>query len=254
MPKARASDRELSQWLGPAALARRRWERNLGWYQSCAAEQSALVGATSIGPEHLLLALVAPGEDSVAAQALRQSGIDYEQLRGAATRLAGARVIPGGRRRLAGTFAPRWYGLQGRADGLAAGLGAKRIEAEHLLLALLWEPGGSHSWLLEELGCSRRTIQAKLATLGVKVPTGHPPLKDDTRWGDRVVMRIPTRDAWELASFVQHLLPTGAPFGFNFDSTTIWFMAGEGIDLAPLVRKARRQQRAHQRRQVESQG
>ena len=59
---------------------------------------------------------------------------------------------------------------------------------------------------------------------------------------------MPSSDAWELASLVTTLIPEGAPIGFNFNRTTAWFHSGEGVNLAAIVRKARRQQLAHRRR------
>jgi hypothetical protein len=148
----------------------------------------------------------------------------------------------------ASTYSPSWYRFVGRVEGLAAGLGAKPIGPEHMLLGLLWEPHPVHAGFFEEHGTSSRAIQRRLAKLGPTVPPGQPPLKDDTRWGDYVTIRVPGRDAWELASLIRQLCPEGAPFGFNFNSTHAWFHTGEGIDLAPLVRRARRSQRARQRR------
>ena len=40
---------------------------------------------------------------------------------------------------------PSWYTLQGRADAFAVVLGAKQVQAEHLLVALLWQPNGFHA-------------------------------------------------------------------------------------------------------------
>ena len=234
------------QWLGPNARARRRWERGLYAYHGKASEQARLVRSTTVGTQHVLLALLAPGEDSVATQALVHSGITYELVHARAVQVAGSSSRRG--RAFGSTFSPSWYGFVGRVEGLAAGLGAKLIGPEHMLLGLLWEPHPVDSGFFEEHGTSSRAIQRRLAKLGVSVPPGQAPLKDDTRWGDFVTLRVPGQDAWELANLVRQLCPEGAPFGFNFNSTRAWFHSGAGIDLVTLVRRARRSQRARQRR------
>jgi ATP-dependent Clp protease ATP-binding subunit ClpA len=209
--------------------------------------QSEILGDGHVGTEHLLLALVAPDETSIAARALRESGVDYDSLRDAAA----ARGTPARRRRdtSGGTFPPAWYTLEGRAEGFAVALGAKQLDAEHFLLALLWHRSGVHESLLKDLGVSRQTVKSKLAKLGAVVPRGRPPARDDTRWGDTFTIRVPRKDAWELASLTLALLPEGAPFAFNFDRDKTWFNSGQGVDLAPLVRRARRRQIARHRRQ-----
>jgi hypothetical protein len=145
-------------------------------------------------------------------------------------------------------MSPSWYTLAGRADAFAVTLEAKQIRAEHLLLALLWEPNGFHDYLLAQVGATRRLVHRNLRRLDVAVPKALPPREDDTRWGTYATVRIPGAQAWELASFVRKQLPEGSPFGFNFNTTHAWFHAGEGIDLLPLVRRARRQQMAQRRR------
>ena len=134
------------------------------------------------------------------------------------------------------------------AHDVAAGLGANRVAPEHILLALLWKPDGIHTALLNDLGVSRRAVQRMLSKLGATVPRGYPPAPDDTRWGETFTIRIPSSDAWELANRTLRLIPEGAPMAFNFDHSKAWYTSGEGVDLAPLVRKARRQQLADQRR------
>ena len=235
------------QWYGAAAKAEQKWLRAKGRYMARAHHQSEILGDTHVGTEHLLLALVAPDETSTAARALRESGVDYDSLRDAAI----ARGNPARRRRekSGGTFPPAWYILEGRAEGFAVALGAKQMNAVHFLLALLWHRSGVHASLLEDIGVSRQTIKSKLAKLGAVVPRGRPPARDDTRWGDTFTIRVPGKDAWELASLTLALLPEGAPFSFNFDRDKTWFTSGQGVDLGPLVRRARRQQTGRHRRQ-----
>jgi ATP-dependent Clp protease ATP-binding subunit ClpA len=233
------------QWYGPAARAERKRHAKERAYTSAALSEAERLGDSFAGAEHLLLALVAPEQQTIAARALRECGVEYDALRALfdvkPARKSGPRTHP-----------PAFYGLRGRAEGIAVAFGAKQVEAEHLLLAMLWESHTRTTTLLEQLGTSARAVQRRLATLGARVPPGQPPGRDDTRWGKDVVIRIPDSDAWELASRLQELLPEGAPVGFNFNATSAWYRSGEGIDLAPIVRKARRQQLAERRREPEA--
>jgi ATP-dependent Clp protease ATP-binding subunit ClpA len=230
-------------------MAQRRWASVEISYMAKASAQADLLADTHVGPEHLLLALVAPEETSVAASALRQSGAEYEALLAFAERARTGIPRPHGRNRARGKgMSPSWYTLEGRADAFAVSFSAAKVQAEHLLLALLWQQNGPHNRLLKGVGVNRRSVYRQLKKLGAAVPTTPPPADDDTRWGDFVTVRVPRGHAWELASFVRKQLPEGAPIGFNFNQTHAWFHTGEGIDLLPLVRRARRQQLAHRKR------
>jgi hypothetical protein len=235
-----------NEWYGPAARARRRWERGLNQYMITAGRQAVLAGTSWIGTEHALLALIAPGERSVAARALTASGIEYEPLFKAVQRLAEAPQWPGRRRHGPPQQNPAFYVLHGRAEGFAAAQDAKAIGPEHLLLALLYSQG-VHSRLIDQFSSGRKVLRT-LGKLGAPVPRRLPPAADDIRWGERVWFKAPQSDAWGLASLVQRLLPDGAPFGFNFSDTDVMFHTGEGIDLKPIIRRARRQQLRQKRR------
>jgi hypothetical protein len=236
------------RWYGPAARERYRWAGSLNWYGARAGEQAMALGVDHIGTEHVLLALVAPGMTSKAAAAMRAAGATHEKLTAAARERQGKvkRMRPS---RQGNTFTPSWYQMTGAARGFAAAQGASAIAAEHILLALLYEPTGAHGAIIYGAGTSPRRIRTKLAALGVDVPAQQPPRPDDTRWGDEVAIRVPGSDAWALASRVAKLKPEYAPLRFHFNATTVWFTSGEGVDLHSIVRKARRQQLALQRRE-----
>src|SRR5262245_40323258 len=165
------------QWYGPTARAERKRHAKEHGYTSAALNEADRLGHSYVGAEHVLLALVRPGESTVAARALRETGVDYDALHSllsedgrASARTSTARAFP-----------PAFYGLCARADGLAIAFGAKQVEAEHLLLAMLWQPYTRITILLEQFGTSERAVQRKLAQLGAKVPPGQPPGRDDTR-------------------------------------------------------------------------
>jgi hypothetical protein len=232
------------EWYGPAARAQRRWVENRYRYLARADREAAALGDTHCGPEHLLLALVAPTETTLAARALRECRARYDALLEVALRDRPKRTAQRSWR----TQPPVMYAIGGRADGLAAALGAKRVEPEHLLLALLREPDGYLLTLLKQVGASPDAVQRRLARLGAAVPPRRPPREDDTRYGETITLRIGENDAWALASLVHSQLSEGAPFDFNFNTTSVWFTSGEGIELGPIVRRARRRQLAERRR------
>jgi hypothetical protein len=233
------------QWYGPAARAERKRHERQHQYTARAMAEADRLGHRYVGAEHLLLALVAPEEQTLAARALRECAVDYDALR---THLNGdtpARPLKSRAR----AYPPAFYKLASCADGIALAFGAKQVEAEHLLLAILWESHGRTRRRLEQFGTTPQAIQRRLAKLGAQVPPRQAPGPDDTRWGEYVTVRIPSTDAWELASRVRELLPEGAPVAFNFNASSAWYRTGEGIDLASIVRKARRQQLADRRRE-----
>jgi hypothetical protein len=66
---------------------------------------------------------------------------------------------------------PAMRSIRARAEGLAAGMGSTRVLDEHVLLALLWEPGPPFAvWLIEMLGVTREQLLAELGRRGVEAP------------------------------------------------------------------------------------
>jgi hypothetical protein len=231
------------QWYGPTARAERKRHAKVHEYTSRAMDEADRLGNRYVAAEHLLLALVVPEEQTLAARALRECGVEYEALRTLLNGDGSSRPL----KPRARAYPPAFHALQACADGIAVGFGANAVEPEHLLLAILWESHGRTRSRLEQLGTTPQAVQRRLGKLGARVPPRQPPGPDDTRWGEYVTVRIPGNDAWELASRVRELLPEGAPIAFNFNSASAWYHTGEGIDLAPIVRKARRQQLADRR-------
>lgn len=91
-----------------------------------AAKEAETLGLNSMGPDHLLLALIHPEDDTPASRALRNSGGDYDKLLATVTvRSPGASTLSGDKRWI--TVDPASREVMGRAEGLAAGLGATRI-------------------------------------------------------------------------------------------------------------------------------
>src|SRR4029079_8235136 len=113
----------------------------------------------------------APEERTLAARALRDSGVDYDALR---TLLRGdGRSRPP--RSSARAYPPAFYAMDARADGIALAFGAKQVEPEHLLLAILWESQSRTRSRLEQLGTTPQAVQRRLRELRARGPPGHPP-------------------------------------------------------------------------------
>jgi ATP-dependent Clp protease ATP-binding subunit ClpA len=138
---------------------------------SAAVTEAASFGERHVVSDHVLMALCAPGEDTVAAGALRAAGVTYDELRGTV-----ARVHRKDEKRLAP--ADEWIystgsssQVEGLAQGLAAGLGADDVRAEHVLLAFLWEPLLLYH-LVPDYDATRKAVLARLVEEGVRVPAG----------------------------------------------------------------------------------
>ena len=104
-------------------------------------KQADDLGHGFVGDGHFLLALLDPADESLAAEALRASGLTREAYRRVLARLYGSEEVesvrdPSGRE---GGPNPALYATMGRAQGLAAGLGATQTSREHLLVAILWD-------------------------------------------------------------------------------------------------------------------
>jgi ATP-dependent Clp protease ATP-binding subunit ClpA len=132
-----------------------------------AARISGRLGHDWIASEHLLLALVAA--DTRSARALRACGLVCGDLfetvsrwpsrRGRLRHPTGDRLILGEAQR-----------ILARAEGIAVGRGCG-LDCEHVLLALLWEPGEPAALrLLEDAGVSRATVLSELRRHGAPVP------------------------------------------------------------------------------------
>jgi hypothetical protein len=185
------------------------------------------LGHTWIGVDHFVLALLRPADQSIAAQALRSCALTHGAY---AAELSGVPASKGNGRSLN----PAATRMLGRAEGLAAGLGALRPEPDHLLLAILWDPDFDASARLRELGVTRHEVLRRLREAGASLPAVDPPAQRETQWGERVLVPIGQLPA--LTAELVHLLPPGASFGFNHDGKeTGWLIASNGVDLPTYV-------------------
>jgi hypothetical protein len=194
--------------------------------------------STIIGPEEFVLAILHPeAGDSVAAQALRDCGIGREAFAELTMPKRSKKEIHGGPQ-----LNPAAYRLEGLAEGIAAGLGATEVRAEHILLAFLWEPYFSH-WVFDKLGSSRELVRARLAELGVDLPQSELPPPDPRRWGPTV--QVSLDELWILLRELGYVLPEGAQICFNHDGEKGRIQAIEGVDLGVYLPRALARHRRH---------
>jgi hypothetical protein len=185
----------------------------------------------AVGPEEYVLAILHPeAGESIAARALKDCGISREALAELAEPKRSKEEIEGGPQ-----LNPAAYAFKGRAEGIAAGMGATEVLPEHVLLAFLWDPDRSMRQL-EQFGASREQVRARLAELGVDLPQGELPPPDPRRWGPRVDVSL--EELQILLRELPHVMPQDARMSFNHDWSTGWIAATEGVDLAVYIPRA----------------
>ncbi len=199
--------------------------RHLAW------QEAKRLHLTAIGPDELLLGILHPeAGDSIAAVALRDSGVNARALTELVERRASKQEIEGGPQ-----YNPAGYMLMSLAEGMAAALGASEVAPEHLLLAFLWDPDRS-AWQLEQIGSSREQVRARLADLGIDLPQAELPAPDPRRWGASVEVSLD--ELWILIRELHYVLPADAQFAFNHDWKKGWVKGTEGVDLAVYIPRA----------------
>ena len=178
--------------------------------------------------------------DSLAARALRECGATHERLTDAYERLRARweKEHPRAQRDWIQPN-PAAYTLMGRSEGFAAAAGSIRVEPEHVLLALLWDPESVQSSMLRDVGARGAEVQHVLGRLGVDVPPVDPPSADERPWGERVW--VPTDQFGRVLSSVMARLPEGSRFGFNFTADgRAWMRADAHVDLQAIVDELQR--------------
>lgn len=148
--------------------------RRRAWRASEALNRAASLKHHWAGEEHVLLALLEGGSDCPAARALAAAGVTSAGITTAlAARLE--RFGPPVPRKYEGTLSHEsFHSVKGRAEGFALGLGRATPDAEHALLALLWQVDGTADRLLVDVGTSRHAVAARLVDGGAVVPMAPP--------------------------------------------------------------------------------
>jgi ATP-dependent Clp protease ATP-binding subunit ClpC len=142
-----------------------------------AQEEARALGHGSVGPEHVLLGLLAV-EDGTAARALAGLGLDAARGRAEVERIAGrgTRVSHG-----ALPFTPRTRGVSDGALREAMSLGHEEVGTEHVLLALAAEREGVAAKVLETVahpGVVRDAVLATMQDAPAERPADGPSVRD----------------------------------------------------------------------------
>ncbi len=123
-------------------------------------EEARRLGHNVVGTEHLLLGLIAEGED-VAARSLLSLGISIDQVRNEIERMIGR----GGKPTEGGIgFTPRSKRVLELAFDEARRLGHTYIGTEHLLLGLIREGEGVAAQVLTNLGANLDSVRSQLTS------------------------------------------------------------------------------------------
>ena len=133
-------------------------------------------------------------------------------------------------------FPPAFNAVLGRAQAFAATLGDGTITPEHVLLALLWDPSNLASQLVWRLGVPRERVVARLAALGVSVPTTPMPSQREIEVGERVW--FDREHVSDVVHFIGTRIAPGTDWGFNYEGDRAWAMAEAHVDLEALVAEA----------------
>ncbi|WP_431908938.1 Clp protease N-terminal domain-containing protein [Nonomuraea jabiensis] len=191
-------------------------------------EQAAAVGDDWVGPQHVVLALLA-GE-SLAARVLAEAGLD----RARALECLPHHASPA---HGAGGFAnPAFYKLYGIATGLALAAGHRQAEPEHWLMALAYDVEEDRGPTpLHLFGVDPAAVAAALRAHGVRTPPVDPPVH--VPWRGRHQVIVPAAALQDVLDRLNAEHPPGSEWrwGWNWvddDLGRVMITAEEGIDLA----------------------
>lgn len=200
------------------------------------ADEASRLGQHWMGPEHTLLGILRGDPDDVARRALEQAGVHTAMVEGWITRMVTEKEKETEKSGV--TPNPRWQTIHGRAEGIAAGLGAEKIGSVHFLLAALWD--NRRWWLTETPGVSREAIVGSLAELGATLPLA--PLPElERKLNMTQYVEFPRSATSQVLKLLAERHPPGSgpTFGFNYkDDEIAWVRAEDGIDLQGTVDEA----------------
>ena len=200
-----------------------------------AAGEALAAGHGWVGTEHLLLGLLrSVGEARAAGSAKLRRVLARPGLDRARERVLEYVPPESDEGTEAGAaLTPRVESVLGHAEGLAADSGAGAVDAEHLLLGLLWEVEGIGARVLAEYGLSYGAAAEALSVPVSLLPD--PP--DDATFGPEV--DVSSEELEILLRELPGVIPPGCPMAFNLrENGRAWVALGEGVDAAACVREA----------------
>jgi hypothetical protein len=207
--------------------------------QGAFAEASQLKNQGWVGPEHILLALLA--EPNLASEVLAGFGVTHERLREHINTLRPDPDDPVPKARSDARMNPAAHGLMGWAKGFAAAAGVSSPRPEHWLIAFLYASDRGAMWL-HPFDVTAKAVTHALATRGVRVPEYLPPEHQPWRGGHMVY--VSTKDLQPIIDVLTEKHPPGFEWrwGFNLVGKPQRgrVHAEEGIDLAGVVVQARK--------------
>ena len=133
-----------------------------------AKEEALAQHSTKVGTEHLLLAL-AKEQEGIAAEALRDLEISYEDILSQLTEMRA--TVPGEQPEAEAAklaFTPRVIAVMERSFRLARENNQTYVSTEHLLLAIVDEGNGMATDILKRLGVSGASVHAAVDKLTAK--------------------------------------------------------------------------------------
>lgn len=190
------------------------------------ASAAAALGHEYVGLEHLLLELLDGKPDDAAQAALVAAGVIAGDVR--------RHLEPGGATSRWLTPNPRWYGLMGRAEGLALALGDGIVRSTEVLLAALWDDGQVAVFDLAG-GTTRRAVAEALAATGARLPRVALPVPPE--WSEPVSrLTFPSDDLDAVLEAMNRRHPDGLHWGWNTNGAErAWVDAEDGVDLEAVV-------------------
>ncbi len=190
-------------------------------------EQAAAAGDDWVGPQHVVLALLAG--DSIAARVLTEAGLDRDK----ALECLRHEARPG--HGVGGFANPAFHKLEGIATGLALAAGHRSPAPEHWLLALAYDARDREATPLHVFGLDPARVVEALRAHGVQAPPIDPPVHVPWRGGHQIV--VPASRLRPLLDRLNAEHPAGSEWrwGWNWvddDMARAVIIAEEGIDLA----------------------
>ena len=197
-----------------------------------AAEEALAAGHGWVGTEHLLLGLLrSVGEARAGSAKLRRVLARPGLARARERVLEYVPPEPEGCAEAEAVWTPRVERVLGHSAELTAGAGS--VDAEHLLLGLLWEVEGIGARVLAESGLSYGAAAEALSIPVSDLPD--PP--DDALLGPEV--DVSEEELEILLRELPGVIPPGCPMAFNLrENGRAWVALGEGVDAEACVREA----------------